>query len=39
MTDLEYLLLTSMMPVGTLILAAFIVYLTRDKPDHPRPGE
>lgn len=39
MTDLEYLLLTSMMPVGTLILAALIVYFTRDKPKHPHPGE
>lgn len=39
MTDLEYIIVTSMMPIGTLLLAAFIVYVTRDKPDRPHPGE
>lgn len=39
MTTLEYLILTSMMPVGVLISAVLIVYFTREKPRRSPPGE
>lgn len=39
MTNLEYLLVTSIMPVGALIMAAVLLYATRDGPDRLHPGE
>lgn len=39
MTDIEYLLLTSIMPVGMLVVAALLFYFTKEGPDRPRPGE
>ncbi|HEV7254449.1 MAG TPA: hypothetical protein VGN97_15295 [Mesorhizobium sp.] len=38
--DVQYLIVTSMFPVGALILAAVVVFLTSGKPrDHVKPGE
>ena len=39
MSDIEYLILTSIVPVGMLIVAGLLLYFTRDKPKHPHPGE
>lgn len=40
MTALEYLFLTTMMPIGVLIMALLLVYFLKDRSsDHPRPGE
>lgn len=39
MTDTEYLLVTSIAPVGALIIAALLYYFTRAKPTDLHPGE
>jgi hypothetical protein len=39
MTDLEYLLVTSIAPIGALIIAAMLMLMTREKPRRPHPGE
>jgi hypothetical protein len=39
MTDWEFFLLASFTPVATVIMAFVIMYLTRDKPEPPQPGE
>jgi hypothetical protein len=37
MTDLEFLLVASIVPIGALIIAALLLYTTRETP--PQPGE
>ncbi len=39
MTDLEYLLVTSVMPIGALLVAAVLIYATRVRRDRLHPGE
>lgn len=35
MTDLEYVLLNSIAPLGALVIAFVLLYLTRDRHSHP----
>jgi len=39
MTNLEYLLAIGVIPVATVILGLVLMYLTREKSRHPKPGE
>ncbi len=39
MTNLESLLVTSAVPIATVLLGLVLMYLTREKPRHPKPGE
>jgi hypothetical protein len=39
MTGLEFLVVSTAVPIGTLVMALVLVYLTRMKPDKKQPGE
>lgn len=39
MTDLQFLLVNSFAPIGALVIAGIVLFINRDKPKRPRPGE